>query len=247
MKFLIGKKQEMKQVFAEDGTAQTVTSIVAGPCFVTAQKDAAKDGYSAVQLAWDEVSTKKTNKPLLGFFKKIFNKDVAYKHVQECRFPDNDKMLEQLVPGQEVTVAMFNVGDLVDVSGTSKGHGFQGVVKRHGFHGGPKSHGHKDQLRMPGSIGAGGVQRVFKGKRMGGHMGDQGVTVKNLKVIGIDLKKNEILLGGSVPGARNGILALRAAGDFEINKPAIQAEPTTAVNVNNEVVAEPEKKEEANV
>jgi len=228
----------MQQVFAEDGTAETVTSVIAGPCFVTAKKSLEKDGYSAVQFAWEELPAKKANKPLLGFLKKIFNKDIAYRHIRECRFPEGDKMIDELTPGQKVDVSMFQVGDLVDVVGTSKGRGFQGVVKRHGFHGMPKSHGHKDQERMPGSIGAGGVQRVFKGKRMGGHMGDQSVTVKNLKVVAIDLDTNKLLLGGSIPGCRNGLLFMRAKGDFEINKPAA---PVV------EPVVEEEKKEETNV
>lgn len=228
----------MKQVFAEDGTTMTVTSVIAGPCFVTAKKDVKKDGYSAVQFAWEEVSAKKANKPLLSFFKGVFNKDVSYRHLRECRLPENDKMAEKLDLGQEIDVNIFKVGDLVDVSGTSKGRGFQGVVKRWGFHGGPKSHGHKDQERMPGSIGAGGVQRVFLGKKMGGHMGNEGVTVKNLKVVAIDSEKNELMLGGSIPGARNGLLTIRAKGDFEINKPA---------DAVVEPVIEAEKKEEPNV
>ena len=231
----------MKQVFAENGTAKTVTAVIAGPCFVTAKKSLDKDGYSAVQLAWEEIAVKKANKPMSGFFRNIFNKDVAYRHVSECRFPDKDKMLEQLAPGQELDVSMFKVGDLVDVAGTSKGRGFQGVVKRWGFHGGPKSHGHKDQERMPGSIGAGGVQRVFLGKKMGGHMGDQGVTVKNLEVVSINLDKNELLLGGSIPGCRNGILYLKATGDFEIKKEAVAVpevlvveEPAVVIEKNEE-------------
>jgi len=232
MKFLIGKKQEMKQLFAEDGKAITVTSVIAGPCFVTTKKTKAKDGYNAIQLAWEEIKTQRANKPLLGFFKKIFSEDIAFRYSRECRMPDNDTMLEQLNPGQKVDVSMFTLGDLVDVIGTSKGKGFQGVVKRHGFHGSPKSHGHKDQLRMPGSIGAGGVQRVFKGKKMGGHMGDESVTVKNLKVVGIDLDKNELMLAGPVPGARNGLLLLRAPGSFELSKPEVPVVEETIVAEN---------------
>jgi len=234
MKFLIGKKQEMKQLFAEDGKAITVTSVIAGPCFVTTKKTKANDGYNAIQLAWAEEKAQKANKPLLGFFKKIFSKDISFRYVRECRVSDNDKMLEQLIPGQKVDVSMFSIGDLVDVVGNSKGKGFQGVVKRHGFHGSPKSHGHKDQLRMPGSIGAGGVQRVFKGRRMGGHMGDESVTVKNLKVVGINLDKNELMLAGPVPGARNGLLLLRAPGNFEIRKPVEPVVETTAPETKEE-------------
>ncbi len=244
MKFLIGKKQDMKQVFAEDGSAKTVTVVKAGPCFVTAKKMTDKDGYNAIQLAWESKTLKNVNKPVLGFFKKIFNKEVAYKVLKECRVSPSDKMLEILNIGDQVDVSMFQLGDLVDVSGVSKGRGFQGVVKRYGFHGSPKSHGHKDQLRMPGSIGAGGVQRVFKGKKMGGHMGDQAITVKNLEVVAIDLEKNEIMLSGSIPGARNGVVYLKAAGDFEIkkvevpNQPEIVAHVEAPVEVTSESVSE---------
>lgn len=218
----------MKQVFAEDGSAKTVTVVKAGPCFVTAKKMDDKDGYSAIQLAWELKSLKNVNKPVLGFFKKVFKKEVAYKELKECRVSSSDKMLGMLNIGDKVDVSMFQLGDLVDVSGVSKGRGFQGVVKRYGFHGGPKSHGNKDQLRMPGSIGAGGVQRVFKGKKMGGHMGDQAVTVKNLEVVAVDLDKNEIMLSGPIPGARNGIVYLKADGDFEVKKVEVSNQPEIA-------------------
>lgn len=218
MKFLIGKKVEMSQIFLADGTVVPVTRISAGPCFVTAKKNEAKDGYGAVQIAF--VEKKKMNKPLAGFIKKVFKRESAgYRFFKEFRLDEKDPSYTQLEPGQKLDVSIFKVGDFVSVQGTSKGRGFQGVVKRHHFKGGKKSHGHKDQLRMPGSIGAKGPAHVFKGMRMGGHMGNDLVTVKNLEVVSVDPVKNQISLKGAVPGARHGVLYLIAEGNLEIAKP----------------------------
>jgi len=198
MKFILGKKIEMSQRFKEDGTVIPVTLIVAGPCKITQVKTKEKDGHDAVQIGFDIV--KKVNKPKKGHLKDLEN----FRYLREIRV----EKVEEYKRGQDIIVSTFAPGDKVKVIGTSKGRGFAGVVKRHGFHGGPASHGHKDNLRMPGSIGAGGVQRVFKGVRMAGRMGNQRVTVKNLEVIEVDPKNNLLVLKGAVPGARGALVLI---------------------------------------
>lgn len=198
MKFILAKKIEMSQVFRPDGTVVPVTLVQAGPCVVTQIKEAADAGYTAVQVGF--LPAKKLAKPEEGHLKDLPKLSI----LREFRIEDPSAFKR----GDSIEAAVFQVGDKVDVCGVSKGKGFQGVVKRHGFHGHPASHGHKDQLRMPGSIGAGGVQHVLKGKRMAGHMGDERITVKNLQVV--ELRENGIIaLKGAVPGARNAILELR--------------------------------------
>ncbi len=201
MKFILGKKLEMTQKFLDDGTVVPVTAILAGPCAITQVKTVAKDGYDAVQIGFG--IKKKINKPQAGHLKGLDN----FRYLREVRV-DELKGKEDLKHGDVIAVDAFQVGDLVKVSGNSKGKGFQGVVRRHGFSGSPATHGHKDQLRMPGSIGSTGPQRVFKGMRMGGRMGDERITVKNLKVIEIDKNKNIIFIKGAVPGARNGLVEI---------------------------------------
>lgn len=242
MKFLIGKKQEMTQIFAEDGTVTPVTKVVAGPCFVSAKKDEASDGYHSIQLAWAEKSTKNINKPLMGIIKKAFNKEIGFQYMKEFRMDKEDPIFDKLEVGQVLDVSMFEAGDIIVVKGKSKGRGFQGVVKRHGFKGGKASHGHKDQLRMPGSIGATGPARVFKGTKMGGHMGDQSVTVANLEVIKVDVEENVIYIKGAIPGARNGMIRLIAKGEFEIKKEEVKEEKKE--EVKKEAAPAPEVKEE---
>ncbi|MFH1187549.1 MAG: 50S ribosomal protein L3 [bacterium] len=201
MKFILGKKLEMTQKFLDDGTVVPVTAILAGPCAVTQVKTVAKDGYDAVQIGFGV--KKKINKPQAGHLKGLDN----FRYLREVRSEElKDK--EDLKRGDIIAVDNFQTGDMVKVSGISKGKGFQGVVRRHGFSGSPATHGHKDQLRMPGSIGSTGPQRVFKGMRMGGRMGDERITVKNLKVIEIDKNKNIIFIKGAVPGARNGLVEI---------------------------------------
>ncbi len=200
MKFIIGKKQEMSQIFKDDGTVIPVTLIQAGPCTVTDVMTEEKDGYSAVQVGFGKA--KQAVKPQQGQAKKYKADPV----VVTREFRVNETELKQ---GDKIDVSTFVEGDKVDVIGESKGKGFQGVVKRHGFHGSPASHGHKDQLRMPGSIGAQGPQRVLKGKRMGGRMGGERVTVKNLEVVAIDAKNNMLAIKGAVPGARNSLILIR--------------------------------------
>lgn len=192
----------MTQKFNDSGIVVPVTAIAAGPCLVTQVKTKEKDGYEAVQLGFGKA--KKIAKPQAGHAKDLEN--FAYFKEFSVNKPGE---LGEVKRGDKVSVEDFSRGDLVQVIGFSKGKGFQGVVRRHHFHGHPETHGHKDQVRMPGSIGAGGVQHVFKGMRMAGHMGDDQVTVKNLEVIDIDGAKNLIYLKGAVPGARGGMLEIR--------------------------------------
>ncbi|MEK7064905.1 MAG: 50S ribosomal protein L3 [Patescibacteria group bacterium] len=206
MKFILGKKIEMTQVFRPDGTVIPVTRVTAGPCVVTQVKTKEKDGLEAVQLGFDTKKKFRMNKPETGHLKDIKIGDDDAVTVRFLR----DFTIENhgLKNGDVINAQTFAIGDKVTVVGTSKGRGFQGVVKRHGFHGQGQTHGVKDQTRMPGSIGAGGVQRVFKGMRMGGHMGDARVSVKNLEIVEVNLEKNEILIKGAVPGARGGLLMI---------------------------------------
>lgn len=200
---IIGKKIGMTQVFKDDGTVEAVTAIEAGPCIVTQVKTSARDGYDAVQLGYGP--TKRLNSPERGHLGKL----GLFRHLREFRVRD----LGAVEVGQVINVSLFKAGDLVDVIGTSKGRGFAGVVKRHHFAGGPKTHGQSDRHRAPGSIGATtSPGRVFKGMRMAGHMGNERVTVKGLKVVQADPDRNLLLVRGAVPGARNGLLTIKRSG-----------------------------------
>lgn len=222
----------MTQAFS-NGVLNAITVVEAGPCTIT-QVRSSKDGYSAVQLGYD-ASAKNVSKALKGHLNGLKN----FKYLKEFRV--SREILEKAGAerGKEIGVTLFKSGDIVKVSGTSKGKGFQGVVKRHGFHGSPKTHGHKDQERMPGSIGAGGLQRVLKGTRMGGRMGGGQATVTNIEVIDVDAEKNLIFFKGAVPGGRNGLLAIYGDGDLEFIEPtvaevkgAIEAKENQAVPEN---------------
>lgn len=191
MKFLLGKKREMSQIFHEDGTVVPVTYIEAGPCVITDIRTQEKDGYMAVQVGFGK--TRHVAKPQAS-------RAVAYGPVAFTREHRLDS-IDGVQLGDALTVETFTTGDTVDVSGDSKGRGFAGVVKRHGFHGQDTTHGTKDQVRKSGSIGASGVQRVFKGMRMAGRMGGNQVTVKNLKIEAIDVERNLLAVRGAVPGA----------------------------------------------
>jgi len=198
----IGRKIGMMQLFRDDGEV-VVTAIEAGPCFVTQVKTEAKDGYNAVQLGFGE--TKLLNSPQKGHLKEI----GQFKHLREFSVDDVDSVQV----GQKIDADMFKSGDLLDVTGISKGKGFAGVVKRHHFAGGPKTHGQSDRHRAPGSIGATtSPGRVFKGTRMAGHMGDRRVTTRNIKVLEVDLARHLLLVKGAVPGARKGLLLIKKAG-----------------------------------
>ncbi len=206
MKRILGKKVGMTQIFDENGEVIPVTVIEAGPCYVTQKKTTDKDGYNAIQLGFGEVSEKRLTQPEAGHLKK--SSAPLVKYLREFQVADP----EAYEDGQKIDVSVFEVGDRVDVIGTSKGKGFAGVVKRHGFRGGPKTHGQSDRWRAPGSVGAGSTPgRVFKGVRMAGQMGNERVTVQNLKVVLVDAEKNLLALRGSIPGAKNGLVIIREA------------------------------------
>ncbi len=208
MAAILGKKLGMTQVFREDGTVVPVTVIEAGPCKVTAVREAERDGYAAVQLAFDEVKEGKLSKAELGHLKKAGA--PAMRHLVEFR-DDGLGAEEGEGPkvGDDVTVAAFEAGQRVKVSGTSIGKGFQGGIKRHNFSRGPVSHG-SHNVRAPGSIGASAFPgRVFKGQRMPGQMGNKRTTQRGLEVAEVDAERNLLLLKGSVPGSRNSVLEVR--------------------------------------
>jgi large subunit ribosomal protein L3 len=206
---IIGKKVGMTRIFDERGRNIPVTVIEAGPCFVTQIKTDETDGYTAVQVGFDEVREKIITKPELGHLKGA---GKVLRTLKEFRLNE----INDLKVGDEINVGIFEKGDIVAVTGRSKGKGFQGTMKRHNFSGGPATHGQKDRLRAPGSIGAGSSpSRVWKGMKMSGQMGNETVTVSNIEVIEIRSDKNILLVKGSVPGSRNGILQLIKAGDTE--------------------------------
>ena len=197
---IMGRKLGMTQLFGEDRLTAPVTAIEAGPCFVTQIKRSEKEGYDAVQLGFGEA--RRLNSAQKGHLKKL----GMFKHLMEFRAED----VSSMEVGQKIDVSIFQPGDLVDVSGTSKGKGFAGGVKRHGFHGGPKTHGQSDRHRAPGSIGSSATPgRVLKGQKMAGHMGSQRVTVQRLKVVQADAERNLLLVRGAVPGARNGLVTVK--------------------------------------
>ena len=203
MKTIIGRKVGMTQIFDEKGLVVPVTVIEAGPCNVVQVKTVETDGYDAIQLGFGEVKEHKVNKPEMGHFKKANVK--AQKHLREFRVKD----LSTVKVGDVIKVDSFEQGDIVDIQGTSKGHGFQGVIKRHGQSRGPMGHGSMYH-RRPGSMGSTSTPgRVFKGKKLPGHMGVETVTIQNLKVVAVDLDKNVILVKGSVPGNKGSILKIR--------------------------------------
>lgn len=213
MKGIIGKKVGMTQIFDENGQVIPVTVIEAGPCYVTQVRSNETDGYTAIQLGFDELPKRKNgqsrlNKPKQGHLRRN-NLDVPDLRVlREFRVKDID-----VEEGQKLTVAeTFGVGDVVDVVGTSKGRGFAGTIKRHGFNRGPKTHGQSDRERAPGSIGATSTPgRVLKGTRMAGRMGGERVTIQNLEVVAVDADQNMLAVRGSVPGAKGGILLIKQA------------------------------------
>ena len=200
---ILGKKIGMTTVFQNDGNAVPCTVIEAGPCYITQIRTIEKDGYEALQLGFEERKEKNTTKPLIGKFKKI--KTPVLRHLKEIRdFPKGE-----LKEGDTIKVDMFNEGDTVKVTGISKGKGFQGVVKRHGFGGGQRTHGQSDRERAPGSIGGSSYpSRVFKGQRMAGRMGNDTITVRNLKVVKIFSDSNLILIKGAIPGAKTGLVEI---------------------------------------
>lgn len=209
MKFILGKKLSMTQVWSGDKVV-AVTPVLAGPCVITQVKNTAKDGYEAVQMAYGTRKAKNIAKPQLGHVKNL---DIKPAHLKEFRV---DKA-ENFKVGDVVSVETFAAGDSINVTGTSKGKGFQGVVKRYHFAGHKHTHGNKDQERMSGSVGPKGPAHVFKGTRMGGRMGGDRVTTSNLEVVSVDNEKNIIFVKGSVPGAVNGLIMIVGKGDIKLN------------------------------
>jgi large subunit ribosomal protein L3 len=213
IKGLIGKKVGMTQIFDEAGTAIPVTLIEAGPCYVTQIRREEKDGYSAVQLGFEEVKPKRLTGGQLGHLKRNVLPGQPNLNLGPLRFLREFRIKDtEIKEGDAVTVAVFEVGDKVDVVGTSKGKGFQGGMKRYGFGGGPATHGQSDRQRSPGSRGATSTPgKVWKGSRGPGHMGDDRVTAQNLKVVFVDEERNLLGVRGAVPGARGGLVLINGA------------------------------------
>ena len=201
---LIGKKIGMTQIFDEKGNVIPVTVIQAGPCRVIHRKNKEKHGYDSIQLGFEEVDEKKVSKPMMGHFKR--HNSPAYKYLKEFRL----KMYKDISEGEIFDVSMFEEHELLKITGTSKGKGFQGVMRRHNFHGFKATHGVHESYRGPGSIGQCATPaRVFKGKKLPGHQGVDKVSVLNLQVVKVDVEKNLVMVKGAVPGHRNSIVRLR--------------------------------------
>ena len=201
MKFILGTKEYMSQIFDDKGVVHPVTVIKAGPVVVTQVKTKDKDGYDSAQVGHG--SRKTLTKSVAGHLKD----KGKFRTIREFRFK---KSSPEILDGMVLDVSQFAEGDTIHVSGTSKGKGFQGVIKRHGFHGGPRSHGQKHSEKAPGSLGAGGIQRVFKGMKMGGRMGNDRVTVKNLMIVKVDTATGVMFVEGAVPGRRGSLLETRS-------------------------------------
>ena len=199
----LGKKIGMTQIFREDGKVVPVTVIEAGPCVVTQVKTKETDGYEAVQLGYGDV--KRRNKPQAGHLK---NSRLS-RYLREVATNDTS----EFAVGQTIGVDIFETGEKVDIIGTSKGRGFAGVMKRWNFGGGPRTHGQSDRARAPGSIGGGTTPgKVYKGLKMGGHMGNRRITVKSLEIIEIDAERNLMMIKGGIPGATNSLIQIRRNG-----------------------------------
>lgn len=199
---LLGRKRGMTQIFTEKGQVVPVTVLEVGPCFVTQIRTKEKDGYTAVQLGFEE--TRRLNKPERGHLKNL----PSLKHLREVR----TSQIDQYKLGQKLNAALFEVGQKVDVTGISKGKGTAGAVKRHHFRGGPKTHGQSDRLRRPGSSSATTTPgRVLKGTRRAGHMGAVQVTASNLEVVQVDPERNLVAVRGAVPGPKSGLIYVKKA------------------------------------
>lgn len=203
MKNMLGRKVGMTQIFEEDGTLVPVTVVEAGPLVVVQKKTEEKDGYNAIQIGYEEVKEKKVNKPLKGHFDKS---EVEYKkYLKEIRVEN----VEEFEIGQEIKVDIFEAGDMVDVTGTSKGKGTQGVIKRHGFSRGRETHGSQFHRAPGGMSAATDPGRVLKGHRMAGRMGNEQVTIQNLEIVRIDVENNLLLIKGAIPGPKKGIVSIK--------------------------------------
>lgn len=219
MKGIIGRKVGMTQIFDENGSALPVTVIEAGPCYITQVRTEERDGYTAIQMGFDEISAKRNgasrlNQPLRGHLRRaeLLEEGIDLpdlRVLREFRLK-NGADAADLEAGAKVTVDVFEQGDMVDIVGTSKGRGFAGTIKRHNFNRQPKTHGQSDRERAPGSIGQSAYPgRTIKGMRMSGRMGNDRVTIKNLKVVVVDAERNLLAVRGSVPGAKGGIVVIR--------------------------------------
>jgi large subunit ribosomal protein L3 len=199
-----GRKKHMTQAFQDDGTLVSVTVLEVEPNFVTAVRTADADGYDAVQVGFGLVPTRKVNRPHAGQFEK--HETPPRRHLKELRGVSGEV-------GGTIGAAVFEVGDKVHVTATSKGKGFQGTIKRHGFARGPVSHG-SHNVRAPGSVGASATpSRIFPGQKMPGQMGNKGTTVKNLRVVAVDAENNELWVRGGVPGGKGSVVRIRKAGE----------------------------------
>jgi|TARA_B100000745_G_scaffold267184_1_gene192794 large subunit ribosomal protein L3 len=202
LRAFLGKKIGMTHIFDDNGNVIPVTVVQAGPCTVTQVRTSGNDGYEAVQIGFGAV--KRVNKPQSGHLK-----GQLLRHLKEVQ---SDDVNEHSV-GDEIQVDMFDTDELVDVIGTSKGKGFAGTMKRHNFSGGDRTHGQSDRSRAPGSIGGGTTPgRVYKGQKMSGHMGNERITVKNLRIVKVDVERNLLWLKGAIPGAPNGLVTIRKTG-----------------------------------
>jgi len=210
MKFILGKKLGMSQLFDKKGYVVPVTLVEAGPCSVVQVKSKENDGYSAVQIGFGEIKDKKVKKPQKGHFKKA-GLEKGFRYLRE--FPNG-----HLKIGEQIDVSIFQEGEIVKVAGISKGKGFQGVVKRHGFSGFPASHGTKHGSRAPGSIGSAFPERVWKGKKMAGRMGNERVTVSGLEIVQIDKKNNLLAIEGAIPGKKGILLEIVTTKEIEAVK-----------------------------
>ena len=235
----------MTQIWKDDKVL-AVTPILATPCTITQVRNKVKDGYEAIQLASGERKKKNISKPQLGHVKNL---DIAPAHIREFRTAE----AINFNVGDVISVGTFVIGDKINVSATSKGKGFQGVVKRHGFHGFRKTHGNKDQERMGGSVGPKGPAHVFKGMKMGGRMGGKRITTTNLEIVGIDEENNILLIKGAVPGAINGFVTITGVGELKVNlkkikveEPKVEETPVEEVKTE-EASVEETKKEDAPV
>jgi large subunit ribosomal protein L3 len=232
---ILGRKIGMTQVFSAGGEARGVTVVEAGPCVVVQIKTQERDGYDAIQLGFGQ--RKRVNDPQRGHMKQL----GQFRYLREVRVDDPN----EYTVGQTLGVDLFEEGEIVDVVGQSKGKGFAGGVKRYHFRGGPKTHGQSDRHRAPGSIGSGTTPgRVRKGLHMAGHMGDERVTVKNLRVFDTDTSRNVILIEGSVPGADNGLLRIRKTGKVS-NEPKLERAAPPAEDEEAQDEAAPAEAEEA--
>ncbi|MBQ6632211.1 MAG: 50S ribosomal protein L3 [Romboutsia sp.] len=204
MKGILGKKLGMTQIFTEEGIVIPVTVVEAGPNVVTQVKTVEKDGYNAIQVGFEDAKEKSLNKPQKGHLAAA---NVLKKHLKEFRV----NAVEEFTVGQEIKADLFAAGEKIDVTGTSKGKGFQGPIKRHGQSRGPESHGSRYH-RRPGSMGACSFPgRVFKNKKLAGHMGSVKVTVQNLEVVRVDADKNLILVKGAIPGPKGSMVTIKEA------------------------------------